>query len=276
MAPPLYFFPTVTLPELLDRQRLNPSILDRYGLQDVLGDVNVAHTSRFDLRAKGPGDKSGALVTTNTDGQPPVRAGYFPDFQDWHKVRNDPELWIGIDKEHPPTPGDLVRPSTIAGHRVTLADGHDYEVPIVRSLDPSGTTNLPRDMYYDAAGQFVVTLRRDYQALWDEAATVSDFFFSEEEDNRKKGFSEILRLCVLFLGVNYRYGQAEQAVLRLVNTSHSTWEQIFRAVADMPFVERVLEEQKKTESPLVPDTPSSEPGPPADTPDTGPVEGNST
>ena len=76
----------------------------------------------------------------------------------------------------------------------------------------------------------------------------------------------------MVLGVNYRFGQAEQAVLRPIDTMHTTWQAIFIAVVDGPFLESVMAAQKKSGDSPPPNTASSDPGQPATPPVTDPAE----
>ena len=279
MAPPIYFFAGLRLDQLISGSAFSRVTLEKYGLAEVFSDIqSIEPHCRTDLTTAGPGGASGAMFATSTNGQPPHRFGHYPDFQQWTKVRNEPELWLGIDREQPPTPADLARAVVLQGHPVKLADGNTYEVPVIRS--PVRPTGLPQDMVYDAAGEFTTAIKPQYADLWEQTQPAWDFLYGSDDDDdnepREMGFDDILDHCLRFLGVNYRYGRYEQMVLRLVDTSRGTWEKMFSAALDMPFVESVLASQKKTSSPPAPDTPSSEPGPVVDETSTGPAEPNST
>ena len=282
MAAPIYFFPAVRIADLAppDASGLSGVILKRYGLEHTLGDVKVSQLCRQELAtAAGPGGKSGTMICTNTAGEPPVRFGYHVDFQEWTKVRSDPELWVGVDKEHRPTPADLARPNLLDGHSVTLADGNTYQVPILESPDAS-RPSLPLDMYHDETGAFTVKVHGDYAALVDTAQEVRAFLMETGEEtgetSQTMAFSRILYHCMEILGANYRYGTMEQPVLRLVNTGRSTWNRVFEAALDVPFILEVLEAGKKNEflhpsaiSDTLPGSADSDPG-------TGPATANST
>jgi len=259
MAPPLYFLPGVRLEEFVQDGRPAAALLKRYGLDGVLADIELTSAlSMQDTTGAGPSGSSGVLFCTNTAGQPPHRFGYLPEFQRWQKVCNQPELWIGVDKEHPAGPNDLRRVRLLDGHPVTLADGNEYLVPYVRSLE--GRTALPRDMYHDADGKFVQEIQPAYQGIWEVTARLWDMVYGQDEAARLMDYEEALGYCLDVLGLNYRYGKHEQAVLRLVDTTSDTWERIFEAVVDVPFTQQVLAEQKKTEPPAAPATPSTPPG----------------
>ena len=253
MAAPIYFFPRVLLTELVVNERLASPVLKRYRLDDVLGDVgDITPHCRVDLPTQGPADASGCLFATNIPGgQPPVRFGYYPDFQDWHKVSDDPELWIGVDREHPPGPADLQRVQLVPGYKITLADGQQYEVPVIRSPNPGSRTNLPQDMWWDAAGEFQVKLKQQYQSLWDLTEPVWDFFYGEdaEETSKEIPFVDVLTWCLTFLGVNYRYGRMEHMVLRLIDQTLPVCGGVLKAAIDMPWYAAYEASLKKTGSP---------------------------
>lgn len=268
MAPPIYFFPG--LPESkLAGPRLNPTTLGQYGLLGILGDVGPvpAFASVWPLPGQGPNSGGGMMLTAYPSGKAPLRLAYLKDLQTWTKVQNDPELWIGIDNEHPPGPEDLVRPETIDGHPVKLT-GNEYTVPVIRS--PVVGTGLPEDMHYDADGEFVVALQPRWQQLWDDTGEVWDMLYADERGTM--AFSRILDFCLRFLGVNYRYGRFEQAAMRLVDTNHSTWNRIFCAALDVPTLDKIAEDQKKSDNLSEGDTLNSEPGQPAEDLNTGQAE----
>jgi len=247
MAAPVYFFADALMRDMIDQTRFRSAFLHGRGVEHVFSDVLPQHCSRFESRALGPGGKSGCFVVVNTAGVPPLRAGYYPDQQAWTQIRKDPDTWIGIDKEHPPTPVDLVRPKVIAGWDVLLGDGNQWTVPVIRSVEH--LTNLPRDMFYDADGEFHLEIAGQYKDLWDQAGKAWDVlhgYFASEEGVK---YSEILELCLTFLGVNYRIGRMEQSALRLVTTSPDTWMEILGAVCDVRFSEMLATAEKKTEDP---------------------------
>ncbi len=283
MASPIYFFPRVPLAELFTTEALNKSRLGKYDLADVIGDVAPDGFTRMDFTGKGPGNASGAMLIVNSQGKTPPHAGYYPEFQQWTKVRIDPELWIGIDNEYPPVPADLARPNQVEGHLVTLADGHGWQVPVIRNC--IGDTKLPCDMYRGPDGEMQGGIKPAFQGLWEDTRPVWDMLFGGDDKPEDDGdglsnannpqtmpFGEILDLCVRFLGVNYRFGHAEQAVLRPIDSMHATWQSIFVAVVDGPFLEAVMAAQKKRDNSAVVDTANSKPGQPDTSPATDPAE----
>jgi len=247
MSAPLYFFAGKTIADVLpNRQDFNTSLLAMYGLGYTLGSLPASGCSRSEIpEMNGPGDSSGLIVCPNTAGVPAKRTGHSPEFQEWHCVLNEPNLWIGLDKEHPPVPADLVRATILPGHPVTLADGQSYAIPVARSWmggqvlpgEPTHATKLPTDILYDANDELVTALLPRYQNIWDRSAKWWDVFFSEAPEAKEMKFSEVLDDCLMLLGVNYRYGRREHAAMRLFNTDGSTWEQVLAAACDLPLME---------------------------------------
>jgi len=269
MAALLYFFPRVTIDQLRAGQRLNQKLLETYGLGASLGDIRDAEreASLFFSPTAGPGGASGSFLAPLAPGRTTPRLGYYPDFQRWEKVLDESELWIGVDRESPPDPEDLARPRRIAGHRVELADGAEYEVPVIRSLRG---TRLPQDLYHRADRQLALEVKPGYRELWEATAEVWDLFFDPAAP-KELAFERILYHALAFLGVNYRYGDREQSVLHLIDTGN--WQDVLFAAVDGPFY---ADAQKKTpDEHSPPAAANSPPGSPDASPDTAPAAVNS-
>lgn len=80
----------------------------------------------FVLDAHGPDGGRGVLFGAAGDG-----LGYAPDRQTWARVGE--RCWVGMERESPPEPADLVRQRTVDGRRFVLADGREWLVPKLRS-----------------------------------------------------------------------------------------------------------------------------------------------
>lgn len=245
---PLYFFPKVSLSQLVQGNRLNQAILRERGLDQSLSDiVDVERqTARQDLMGRGPGDSSGAILAAlPVEGGELRRVGWYPDVQTWHAYQRpgeqEPYLWIGLDKAHPPTPADLRRGTLLKGHKVELA-GQTYEIPVARS--PINEGRLPRDLHWDDAGQLVSQVQAAWQQAWDDAGEVYEMFYVH--NRLAGGLARALELAVRSVGLNYRYGRHEQRALHLIDSA--SWEEVLGALVDAPFVVQVLGEQKKSET----------------------------
>lgn len=294
MAAPLYFFARRQLGDVVRDDRLLPSVLRESKLADTLADVTSAQQCCVnEITTHGPGGASGVLLTVlPASGETPKRVGFAPDFQIWKQASKSPDgsgkdLWIGVDREHPPTPADLLRrtASRVAGemraphsgYQITLADGLCWTVPVIRRpplVERHGLplTALPRDLGWDLEGKFVETLKAEYQALWEDTAGLIDLFYESADDPARTAFrqglwemsiEDGLRWALRILGLNYRYGFHEQNLLRAVDRSSVFL--VLGAAVDTPLVGSVLqaEAQKKTATAMSspPGTASISPGP---------------
>jgi hypothetical protein len=230
MAPPIYFFPKKTLADLLDGEKILRAPLAAVDLDDVLRDVRTKdEASIWELSGKGPGGHSGVLLTALQDNQAPPRLGYFPEFQNWRPWRSG-ELWVGIDNEHPPTPGDLARRKQLRGYPFEVAAGL-VTVPILRSQ--RNFTTLPQAWSYGSDGQFEESVVDEYRGLWEESAEIWDVVIARKHGakiERPRG----LDLCLKILALNYRYGRQEQNALHWVNSEN--WIDLLSLAVDLPAV----------------------------------------
>ena len=94
------------------------------GLSYALGDG--ARVTYCGCRG-GPDDGSGQVVAA---GQAEV--GYYPEKQRWQKIPGQ-NVFVGMDKEKPPGPDDLIRRDALDGHPVELGDGQLWSIPVARA-----------------------------------------------------------------------------------------------------------------------------------------------
>lgn len=175
------------------------------------------------------------------------RVGYYEDSQTWRPIPKA-NLWIGYETEQPPGPGDLSRPMQLAGHPVRLGDGHEWIVPIARSVVDdgeaiSGAIALPRSRDLDADGDWCYgEVVPQYRQLWTVAEQFADVFYAADD----KTISEATALtwCVLALRANYRLSAIEAAILKLFDDA--TYTNVLHALIDVPKLLAWLE--KKTRS----------------------------
>jgi hypothetical protein len=249
------------------------ALLAERGLAEAWSDVEPRDVCYCDVIGRGPDGGPGVVVSALAvhGGQPPRRLGYFPSDPSIQWTQVHAGLWMAIDKHYPPTPADLARRTRFPGVGVTLGDGQAWEVPVLRRID-SGEPCLPRDMFWDGAGDFVLTLQRRYEDLWRMVERVVDLYFRPESP----GFGSIeleqaLTIALAVLSLNYRLGPAEQQVLRLVNSVN--WQEVLGAMVEMPkflaFVQ--ADAEKKSASPADSPLPNSSPGGVACSPTTAPV-----
>jgi len=237
MAPPIYFFPGVSIKELVPRDVFNADVLRECGLESVLGDIRQVRDScsLFELVKPGPGNATGTLLTV-TNGNPPARSGYLPDAQDWHEKPAGFDVWVGIDREDIPTPSDLARRKILHGYEIELSDNETWTVPIIRcpfGRESHGQSSLPMDYVYGRDGVAKAVITEEYMDLWRLTGEAWDHWY-DRENHASIEFETLLRIGVESLGLSYRYGKIEQTVLRLMNSRN--WEDVIAAVLDVPLM----------------------------------------
>lgn len=119
----------------------DPRDLAAAGLADLVRPEDRQPVT-FPLTGPGPGGNVGIVLNWGTP-----RPGYFPESQEWHELPGG--VWIGWEREHPPTPDDLDRAPdrTVQGAPTRLGDGREWVVPNVVNipcafgLGPGGTVS---------------------------------------------------------------------------------------------------------------------------------------
>jgi hypothetical protein len=174
-------------------------------------------------------------------------------------------MWLGYDAADPPGPEHLVRDEPIEGHPVTLADGHSWTVPIIRSVMHG--SQLPQQLVLDERGQWTATpleiyarheadAERIWQHVMAEAEAEADEHGEQLEQPEPIDFDELMRIVIDTLAINYRIDKTIVSALGLLTTDHP-W-RIARAMIDWPSLLAVAEQgalgddQKKSDS--APDT----------------------
>lgn len=216
---PLYFLAGVDAANLAPGNRLNRSILESRGIAEAFSDVGDGDHACSQLSGRGPGDRSGCILSYITPaGQAARRVGFYPDEQQWTQVGTD--VWIGIDFADRPKPDELRRRQTSDGYWVELADGQRYAIPVIRRRD--GSSNLPTDMATNPlTGRFEESIKPRYAKYWEQAAIAAEWFFGEHGfDGPTFDKSQALQMAIMALSLNYRVGPLEQFVLRLVDSSN--------------------------------------------------------
>ena len=246
MAPPIYFFPGIQKHQLAPEGKLSSAMLAGCGdLERTFADIADVRkdASLSELSGPGPGGSSGCLLTALPPiGEPPIRLHYAPDFQVWRQFG---KVWVGIDKEHPIRPADLMRKKQFQGYEIELA-GQVWTIPVIR--DPQGGTGLPKDWTYDEGGQVVERIKSTYIALWTAFERAAWLFYDADGPwPLAMQLQEAIELCVQALSLNYRFGRIEQNLLGLVDSE--SWFVILAAAVDEPTHRDVYEaatKQKKT------------------------------
>lgn len=241
MSQPLYFLPGVYRQQLVSGGELSRAILNERGIGDTFADVRAGEFYACDVEG-GPGGKSGLMLAYQTPkGQIPQHTKYVARLQEWSESY-DGKVWIGVEIANPPAADDLVRRSTYRGYELDIGKRR-FEVPIIRRVDDS--SELPRDMFFDAKGNLVEPIKAAYRKYWDDSSEVSDWFFAGTWSDKNK--SKALLLAVQALSLNYRYTLLEHNALRFVDAE--SFMSVLMATVDVPHAKALEEAEKKTESP---------------------------
>lgn len=167
--------------------------------------------------------------------------------QTWRKIPKK-EAWIGVVNASRPTPADLVRKHQIMGHMVTLGDGHRWMIPMERKYELNGTERAfmsvaPQTYDVDDDGSWFSKPMDEFAPLIEisEFAIRSVMTANDGDGSTAEAWGTLHQLCCKAIGMNYRVGEIEAAVLGLLNDT-VMWEAIL-AVIDWP---SYVEIQKKS------------------------------
>jgi hypothetical protein len=280
---PRYFFANATETDFADDAgRVRPEFLATYALAWAWRDITHKDQVSCFQHAHGPGDQPGLFVWIH----PGKDLRYRPGRQHWHECQAAPPpltrenttlprtVWLGIDEGQSVKPDDLAREQLTAGYKVEL-----YEelgpliVPVIRS-PRRDRVNIPQRMHFDAAGNVVLTVREQWQWLWEGVGRAWDVLTGNGE---AFGYAEGLQLALDVLGVNYRYSRYEQELLAWLDTSN--WLDVLYTATDVALVRELLTaegDKKKAVPELAVVAASPEPGLPADSPSIAPAAAIST
>jgi len=197
---------------------------------------------------RGPVETAGvAIAEASSRG----RVGYYPDAQVWRQVPNS-EVWIGFEPGSKPTPAELVRSAILTGDAVTLGDGNDWMIPLVRTFadddEMTGISPIPAryDLAEDGAWERVGPMI-EHQELFERgeaywAAMIAGVRFLIDDDDEAGDdddvetvefeYADQVSTAVLALRTNYRVSDVEVAALDLLNDN--TTSKLLNALVDFP------------------------------------------
>lgn len=183
----------------------------------------------------GPGGENGTIYTNGKG-----KTGYYPKEQEWMEVAGESGCYhLGVDRD-PLAPADLERDELIAGHLVTLEDGHDWLIPVARCF-PAGT-NLPEALILGPDGGLVSEILPRFAKFAEDAERVYAALGDGEDMSLTDGWDVAVRA----LSLNYHLGRHEVSFLKLLTTTNMTL--ILRAIIDYPTITAAIEDHKKKES----------------------------
>jgi len=213
---------------------------------------------------RGPDGQAGLVVADERTLGREIR--YIPDQQTWRRLVSqlptpNSQLvpWVGLYRGDRPGPEDLARKEQLQGHWVRLADDRDWLCPIARGwAEQDGQLrwyhSLPQVLELDEQGQWRhgPVLAR-YAPLWDLALQWDETLLRgwEERNDAESGEEVVMALkfqgaveaAVRALGVNYRIGPTEAAMLGILTGPLAG--EILNALVDLP-TRREWAEKKMT------------------------------
>ena len=179
---------------------------------------------------------------------------YAPSLQVWHQYE---KFWIGMEKDLYPRPEDLVREVGFSGYDITLVDGAEWRVPLLRRWNSAicgHVSALPKSMRpVDGRMREVVSPR--YAAHDAVAERIWQSFLKEETVS----LDQIFINCAELLAMNYRIGAEEVVALGLLDGE--TAKSLMGLAIDLPSIHaRAMEmasEGIETYSPTFDEEPSN-------------------
>jgi hypothetical protein len=187
--------------------------------------------------SRGPGAANGYLFCDAR--MPEGKCKYIPDQQEWVSMADreqGAEAWVGFWKDSPPKPETLQRSSMLAGSRVLLADGNQWQIPMARKWeqDESWLTN-PKDMmprFTSEIEQSLIYRLRDgkagwyyggpvkkYQSLWSMAELLG-FYLCDDNGASIENFPVDMDIATAVLQANYAIGKWEASLLGLFTSKN--------------------------------------------------------
>lgn len=206
---------------------LDQKLLDGCGL----GYLSAGKMVSRGLMANGPEGTGGVLIADNRLDSKGLY--YRPAQQKWEKSLNG-KFFVGYWLNQVPNERSLRREKQIDGHKVQLADGAEYLVPVARCFD--GSTKLPTSIFMDAKGVWVgpvlphyADFSRKAQSLWQYFAKMRGYLSNVETD---LSTTDQFTLAAEALGFNYWIGADEINLLGLF--TQDNFQLVTLAIIDGP------------------------------------------
>lgn len=249
--------------------RVDIDVVKSRGLWDRLDDSVTGHLARdrysCNPLAKGPDGGQGLLIVPEPhDGTPVERAEFVPEHQTWLQSERG-NYWIGTDNDHPPTPAGLVRRRVVEGYEHELGDGNLWECPIIRRAIilpavPCSYSRMNGELTHEPLPEYAPIFQRTLR------------FASEYAAGSNVPIPDQWELAIACLAINYRVGDEEVSLLRLLNDR--TLKAVLDAAFDIPWLRAALDgsdtQKKRAWDSICAAAACTSPGDPASSPDTNP------
>ena len=195
---------------------------------------------------------SGAAGTVFGDPQRLGEYGVRMDMaaQQWQKVPKS-DVWVGYWREAKPQPAQLAREPQIPGYAVKLADGQEWQIPLVRRFDTlalASVSNLPCYMECDDDGNWHRgELLQEHAHLWALTQPIADALLANyvEQRENEPTDAQVFGAAVGLLQANYVVGSGELSLMRAFTNEARTHAAV-SAGCDWPTFVAWAENQKKS------------------------------
>lgn len=191
----------------------------------------------------GPDGKGGLLVARASGVE------YDAQKQAWAEC-NGGKWWAGYALDAPPGPADLLRAEPLTGHKVKLADGREWLVPVLFLV--KGLVALPsmQVLRLNAEGEWTSAVKPEHEELarrvretWDHWAFAAGIR-EQAPDEQPPSFEFELDLIIDGLALNYHLSRWEVSLLGLLDAGGNSYRNALEALIDVPTLKAIA--QKKT------------------------------
>lgn len=136
--------------------------------------------------------------------------------QTWRKIpgrEGMQEVWVGYWNDAKPTPADLARSEQLAGYALKLADGNEWQVPVVRAYDVDAGLVVPLlPTLYDLDDKGQLTkgeIAAAHRWLWDLTEPAWKAMIVEGDMSDQA----MLSIAAKLIGANYAVDVVELAAM---------------------------------------------------------------
>ena len=209
------------------------------------GEAGCAFGIKSVRTTKGPDGNSGVMCAFPPNGRDNAKIDItFNENQIW---RDAGKYMVGYDKNHKPKPKDLERGEVFGGYGLTLGDGNQWVIPVVRRIN--GDSALPSRLKFDATtggwikGDVMPVYKKLFNLTCELFDRIKGVAEQSDDDSEEVYLSKGGELACGALSVNYFVGPQEIDLLGLLTTNNIS--DILRAAMDW---QAVIEYLKKNTS----------------------------